>query len=459
MRETRIVLLALCFFSLAIIFSVHGLTSPGYIHGLASHSNGHQDTGSEQSGDIYEYGAPAEDTLQPVSAGGGPSAALERSPWLAILVGSGFAALSVLTIPKGIRFNKLKGPQTALLLSGTLILGYFGASLAFPNWLAGFPTRDEWFQHLLTGVVLAFLILAAWRYFQSYLFARLSGQLAIVVGLLFLAEAQLSLDLGNPHHLSWWMYHFLFLLSFTSVLVGWVLEIRRAKDVRAIAEALVMRDAIAQLNRGKTTTLVELADRVEAHDIGTLHHVDRVAAYAYLIGKELGMGPTRLRELALAAQMHDLGKISLPAYILRKADKLTDEEFALIRQHPMNGWEIASRTPVLAKMAKVIRQHHERYDGSGYPDGLAGEQITLEARVVSTADTFDAMTSVRPYRPALSFEAAKLELDRVAGSQLDPQCVKALLKALEEEASTGSSALADIQELVATYQNCWRQTG
>ncbi|HXG35781.1 MAG TPA: HD domain-containing phosphohydrolase, partial [Dehalococcoidia bacterium] len=130
-----------------------------------------------------------------------------------------------------------------------------------------------------------------------------------------------------------------------------------------------------------------------------------------------------------------------PAYILQKAEKLTDEEFALIREHPVKGWEIARQVGEMRLVAEVIRHHYERFDGRGYPDGLAGEAIPLEARIVTTADTFDAMTSQRPYRPALSMEAAKEELLRVAGSQLDPQCVQALLKALELGIAAAPDAL------------------
>lgn len=396
-RETRVLFLALCFFSLTLIFAVHGLTTPGhFIH--------HQ------------------------------SAALERSPWLATLVASSFAAASVVNLPVvGLR-SRLRLPELIFSVFALAIVAYFAISLKYPDWLKGFPTTAEWFQHTLTVITLSLLFFAAWRYFQTYLFARLPGQLAIVVSLLFLAEAQISLDFGEVYYGSWWLYHFLFLFAFIAVLLGWGLEVRRARDTRAIADALVMRDAVGQLKRGYAASLVSLADQIEAHDVATLHHVDRVAAYAYAIGKELGMQPARLRDLALSAQMHDIGKLKLPPYILKKADKLTDEEFGLIRMHPVDGWDIVTKLANMDTIAKVVRHHHENYDGGGYPDGLKGEAIPLEARIISTADTFDALTSDRPYRPAFTVDAAKAELQRVSGSQLDPVCVRALLKALESPA-------------------------
>lgn len=394
-RETRILFLALCFFSLALIFSVHGLTTPGHLY--------HQ-----------------------------VSASLTRSPWLSTLVAAIFAALSVLSIPRFMERSNLRIPEITFGAVVTLLFIHLGASLSFPNWLEGFPTTESWFRNLLTSVTIALLAFAAWRYLQSYLFARLPAQLAMVVGLALLAEAQVSLAWGDVWYASWWLYHALFLAAFVAVLAGWAAEIRRARSVKAIAEGLVMRDGLAQLNRGRPESVVGLADEIESRDPATFRHVDRVASYAYAIGQQMGLGPTRLRELVLAAQLHDIGKIGLPSQILTKPGKLTDEEWWIIKQHPGKGWEIVSRAKNLRPVAEIIRHHHERFDGSGYPDGLQGEGIPLEARIISVADTFDALTSERPYRPSMSLAEAKAELRRVSGSQLDPDCVKAFLNVLQD---------------------------
>src|SRR3989304_5519854 len=123
----------------------------------------------------------------------------------------------------------------------------------------------------------------------------------MVVGLVFLAEAQLALGVGRVYQYSWWEYHALFLLAFGAILAGWVWGYRRSNGVQAIAEALVMRDAMAQLNRGRDGSLVRLADEIEAFDIATFGHVGRVAAYAYVIGKELGLPPAALGRLGVGA--------------------------------------------------------------------------------------------------------------------------------------------------------------
>src|SRR5437867_512425 len=392
-RQTRILFLALSFFSLATIFSVHGLATPGHL--------------------IHD-----------------PTAAIVRSPWLASLAAGFFAALSVLTIPRIVEQSRLRLPEIIVCISVAAVGTYFAVSLIAPNWLAGFPTEKEWFQHALTAITAGLLCFAAWRYLDSYLFTRLSSQLAVMCALLFLAEAQLSMDFGRIFRYSWWMYHGLFFTAFLSILTTWALELLRAKNSSSIAEAIAMRDALTQLNRGRSSHVVDLANQIENHDLDTFRHVDRVAAFAYLVGHHMGFGASRLRRLVLAGQMHDIGKIGLPPHILAKPGKLTDEEWAAVKLHPTKGWEIVGRAKALKDIASIVRHHHEQFDGGGYPDGLAADSIPLEARIISVADTFDALTSERPYRPAMSVVDAEAELLRVSGSQLDPNCVDTFLKLL-----------------------------
>ena len=416
-RQTRVMFLALSFFSLGMIFSVHGLTTPGH---------------------IFDH----------------PTAAIGRSPWLATLAAGVFAALSVTSVPWLVERSRLRLPEATFVLCAGAVLLYFGVSLIFTEWLAGFPTEDEWFQHALTLTTIGLLGFAAWRYLESYMLTRLASQLAVVVGLLFIAEAQVSLDFGRFWAYSWWMYHGLFLAAFVTVLAGWGWELLRARDIRSISEAIAMRDALAQVNAGRSSTLISLANQIENHDAETHRHVDRVAGYAYAIGKELGFGAVRLRDLVLAAQMHDVGKVGLPAYILQKPQPLTDEEWRLIQQHPLKGYEIVGRLKGLSSISKFVRHHHERVDGRGYPDKLTGEEIPLESRIVSVADTYDALTCDRPYRKALTVEAAKEELRRVAGTQLDPQCVAAFLLATDSgQKPMRAAELEPVPEGVAAVQH------
>ena len=227
------------------------------------------------------------------------------------------------------------------------------------------------------------------------------------------------------------MYHFTYGLAFVVILGGWAIEARRAGSVRALAEALSMRDAIAQLNHGHSQPVAALLDAIEWKDAYTLGHVRRVATFAVMMGKELSLSTLELRSLALGAQMHDVGKIGVPGRILTKPGRLTEEEFKVVRGHVGRGYEIARNVMARSTVTDAIRYHHERYDGTGYPESLSGEDIPLHARIVAVADAFDAMTSGRTYQPAISTDAARHELQRCAGTHFDPRCVDAFLRALE----------------------------
>jgi putative two-component system response regulator len=193
-----------------------------------------------------------------------------------------------------------------------------------------------------------------------------------------------------------------------------------------------MRDAIAQLNHGHSQPVADLVDAIEWKDAYTLGHVRRVATFALMMGKELGLSTLELRSLALGAQMHDVGKIGVPDRILTKPGALTEDEFAVIREHVNRGYEIAVNVLALSTVTDAIRYHHERYDGSGYPMGLRGEAIPLHARIVSVADAFDAMTSGRTYQAAVTMDAARDELLRCAGTHFDPRCVEAFMRAFDK---------------------------
>lgn len=176
-----------------------------------------------------------------------------------------------------------------------------------------------------------------------------------------------------------------------------------------------------------------LVRTIEAKDTYTRGHSDRVADYSQKIALKMDFSEEKAESLKEAALLHDIGKLGVHEQILNKKEKLTDEEWELIRQHPSMGEEILK--PVLSdeEMLSVIKSHHERYDGKGYPDKISGENINIFAQIVSVADTYDAMTSARAYRPALSKETAIEELRQNSGSQFNPKVVEAFLKVLEEE--------------------------
>jgi response regulator RpfG family c-di-GMP phosphodiesterase len=178
-------------------------------------------------------------------------------------------------------------------------------------------------------------------------------------------------------------------------------------------------------------SLQSLADALEVKDPYTWGHSVRVGQYALAIARELGLDAARLAQIELGARLHDIGKIGVREGVLNKEGALTLEEYRHIMEHPVIGWRILS--PLLRDAPHalaVVRSHHERIDGRGAPDGLTGDAIPLEARIAAVADSFDAMTSGRPYRAGMAVEDALAELERCAGTQFDADCVAAFARAL-----------------------------
>jgi len=178
------------------------------------------------------------------------------------------------------------------------------------------------------------------------------------------------------------------------------------------------------LEAASLNTVYALAAAVDARDHYTYGHSRQVAKYAVAIGKALGLSRRKLERLRIAALLHDIGKIGLSDSIIKKPGPMDEKEWEMMRKHPRLGATIISHTPELADCAPSIWHHHEWQDGSGYPDGLKGEDIPLEARIIAIADAYDTMTTPRAYRETLSLKEALEELRRCANTQFDPQLVE-----------------------------------
>ncbi|RDB58577.1 two-component system response regulator [Paraeggerthella hongkongensis] len=194
-----------------------------------------------------------------------------------------------------------------------------------------------------------------------------------------------------------------------------------------------LHDTYAQLKQRYMDTVEVLRLAVDAKDEYTRGHSDRVAALAVEIGRAYGFDADALEELRVAGLFHDIGKIGTADDILLKTDTLDDAEYEEIKRHPMKGAMILSAVSMFESIVPVIRHHHERYDGRGYPDGIAGQDIELNARIIAVADAFDAMTSDRQYRAHLSFEDAVQQLRDGAGTQFDPSVVDCMLRLIETQ--------------------------
>jgi len=182
------------------------------------------------------------------------------------------------------------------------------------------------------------------------------------------------------------------------------------------------------INSHYKETISSLVAAVDAKDSYTKGHQERVARLVIMIAEQMKISDNSLLTIQQAAMLHDIGKIGVAEYILRKDGDLNNSEYDMIKKHPVIGAEILSPVQLLKDVVPLVLHHHERYDGSGYPDGIAGENIPLGARVIAVADAIDAMLWERPYSSAKSAELVKSELKRVSGTQLDPGVVDAVLE-------------------------------
>ncbi len=176
-----------------------------------------------------------------------------------------------------------------------------------------------------------------------------------------------------------------------------------------------------------------IINTIEARDEYTSGHSDRVATIVQKIASMMGFDKSFIEHIHVAGHLHDIGKIGIPDGILLKTGKLTDLEYRIVQQHATIGWKILKDVPNLADMARIIRHHHERFDGRGYPDGLSGDSIPIGSAIIAVADSFDAMTTTRTYRDKLTVEEALEELERCSGTQFKPDVVEAFALVVEEE--------------------------
>ena len=201
----------------------------------------------------------------------------------------------------------------------------------------------------------------------------------------------------------------------------------RAAYQQALAYAVDLRKSHRQMQRSVLQSLLGLANALEAKDEYTRGHSERVAGLAQRLALAAGLGIAEAKTIAEAGLLHDLGKIAVPKHILRKQGPLTDEEWIAMRRHPLTGAQIVAPLEFFADAALIVRHHHERHDGSGYPDGLKGNGIPVGARIVAIADVYDALTSERPYRRKLARAEAVQIMRDDAGLTLEPRLTELFL--------------------------------
>ena len=219
--------------------------------------------------------------------------------------------------------------------------------------------------------------------------------------------------------------------------INYVNQLNRIKEIN---NNLV--NANQQLEQSYLDSIQLLRHTVEAKDSYTKGHSDRVSAYSVLIGKKLGLSDEDLKNLEIGGLFHDIGKIGIPDSILQKNGHLSKYEYSIIKKHPEIGANILSTASIFQDIIPIVKYHHERYDGKGYPENLSGKKIPYLARITAVADTFDAMTSKRSYRDALPLDCVISEIQRCKGSQFDPKIAETFIEILKNE----FEVIKDIQE-------------
>ncbi len=220
-------------------------------------------------------------------------------------------------------------------------------------------------------------------------------------------------------------------------------SIAQMNEIKRMNEEL--SDTYEKLEKAYLDSIQTLRYTVEAKDPYTRGHSDRVSSYSVLIGKKLKLSEDDLKTLEVGGLFHDIGKIGIPDSILLKEAKLTDDEYSQIKNHPSIGAHILCNAEVFKDIIPIVKHHHEKYDGTGYPGRLKGDDIPYLARITAVADTFDAMTSKRTYRNALPLEVVRAEIEKCSGTQFDPDIAKAFIDILDND----YEEIKKIQEMYA----------
>ncbi|HEY7399478.1 MAG TPA: HD domain-containing phosphohydrolase [Actinomycetota bacterium] len=309
-------------------------------------------------------------------------------------------------------------------------------------------------RSIILGASAIILLLVGAHHWRRWRLGRDRIELALVLASWLAMSALLSLTYGTFWRLSWWDYHLYLLAGFSAAAWAVVTGYRGTHTLHGAVGGINVRDPVEQVAQRHPDALNALVGAVEAKDPYTHGHSSRVASMSTRIGLRLALEPDRVRGLHQGAVLHDVGKISVPDHILNKPGALEPEEWIEIQRHPEVGWALAGKAASLQGALSAIRHHHERWDGSGYPDRLGGNDIPLFGRIVAVADVWDALTSDRAYRPAWEPDRAVSHIAAGSGTLFDPACVEAFLDVVAELGLVPEHTRADLDEMIAAAADC-----
>ena len=394
-RDSRAVLVGTAFTAMAALLSLHGLATPDIIlpfNGLVALAGG---------------------ATLPVGA--------------AVIA---LSALPALRRPDAVR--PLLALQ-AVLLAAITVLGVIGS--LFPTIVPSVPEPASTAALALLVAGLCLLGFLGLRALRTFLLTRRLADLGVVVGLGWLAGALVAALLLDFQQLGWWVGHVLELAGIALVGGAVGLDLHRSVQSRPLAGDLRGSELVSAEEAFLGSHIRALTVRLAEKDAYTEEHTRRVALRAVQVGEELGLPPGRLRGLAVGGLFHDIGKLSVPDSVLKKPGPLDPGEYAIVQGHPDHGRRLLRELGGFAEgILRLVQDHHERLDGSGYPRGLCSDELDLDTRILAVCDVYDALISTRVYRAAWSAEKALGLLYEQAGSAFDSRCVEALVRVLGREA-------------------------
>lgn len=421
----RVLFLCLGFMSMGAFFAVHGLTTPGIL-----------------VPNLFKQFV---------------GSAVAISAYLSLAIPAGFFAASYAPGLSRLERRLPFWPAGWLVVFVVLGLGAYAAIAIFNTWtIARLPLSvPPYSTALAVGSILLFAF-AALRQARTYRIARLPNQGALIAAFVLLASAAACMVLFRVWTYGWWYYHLLMLAAVSLALRALVVERAQGKSFRSVLEAVLDLEVSVDIEELDVEVVAALVAAVEVKDHETQGHNHRVAELSVKLGRQMGMTASELRTLARAGLLHDVGKLGIPDAILHKQGPLSAAEWKVMMTHPEIGLTILRRAGRFKRELLAVLYHHERIDGSGYPHGLIGDAIPIEARIVAVADTFDVLTSDRPYRKARGVDEATCVVQAEAGAHLDPRVVDALVAILggaNLSAKNGSRRLTGVEGMKVAAVN------
>lgn len=359
----------------------------------------------------------------------GPNDATMSSAFWALPIAS--LAVVPLVAPRSRWSRAVTRRWRTLVVLHLAVVGGTGVGLLVrPTLLPVWPMRSP-MAIAVAGAAMAMCVALSYRQLRLATIADSLKPVAVSVGFAFVGVSSLVWVGRAPFTAGFWLAHALDVTGVLTLAVGMVVALRQRADLREVLRPLTIHTPLTAFELGLDPIVHRFVASMEGKDPVTRDHVVRSAELAMAVGERLGTKPADLQVLGLGALLHDLGKLTVPDEILNKPGPLTTEEFDIVKGHPAAGESLVKSSAALAAIGPIVRGHHERLDGRGYPDGLAGDCIPLAARIVSVCDAFDAMVQTRQYRQGMGSAKAISILREHAGSQWDERIVEALIHVVE----------------------------